>query len=100
MTLTERSSSWPLHDDSLDQEDCYVPYIRYDTKHGDLSGLLEKCLSARNMASISRQLKCHLRWRPLYRPWAGWSLMTAPQPVRDASVTSITRQQGAPSTRP
>ncbi len=59
-----------------------------------------KCLSAWNTASISRQLMCHVRWRTRHRPLAGWPLMTAPQPMRDASVTSITRWQGAPSTRP
>ncbi len=52
------------------------------------------------MGNISRQLMCHMRWRPLHRPRAGWPLMTAPQLVRVASIASVTRWQGAPSTRP
>ncbi len=59
-----------------------------------------KCFSAQNTASISKQLMCHMRWWPLHRPRAGWPLMTTPQPVRHASVASITRRQGAPSTGP
>ncbi len=43
---------------------------------------------------------CHVKLWPLHRPRAGWPLMTAPQPVRDASIVNITWWQGAPSTGP
>ncbi len=58
-----------------------------------------KCSSARNTASISRQLMCLVRLWPLHRPRAGWPL-TAPQPVRDTSVASITQRNGDPNTGP
>ncbi len=61
----------PQHDNSLDREEaCYAPYTRYHTTNGDLSGLVN------------------------HGP--GWSPMTAPQPVRDASVASVTRRQELP----
>ncbi len=59
-----------------------------------------KYFRAWNTASISSLLMCQARWWPLHRPRAGWPLMTAPQPVRDASVASVTRRHGAPSTGP
>ncbi len=43
---------------------------------------------------------CHMRWRPLHRPRAERPLMTAPQPVRDASVANDNWRHGAPSTGP
>ncbi len=59
-----------------------------------------KCFSARNMASISRQFMCHVRWWPSLRPWAVWPHLTAPRPRRKASIVSVMRQQGAPNIGP
>ncbi len=64
------------------------------------SQVWKKCFKAWNTASISRQLMCHMRWGPSHRPWAEQSLMTAPQPVREASVVSVTRRHRAPNTGP
>jgi len=69
--------------------------VRTSTRWASRS--VRKCFRPRKTDFISRQFMCHERWRSLHRPCAKRPLMITPQPMRDASVVSVTQQQEAPS---
>jgi len=72
---------------------------RIEQVHDGLWGL-GGSISEPETPPASQRFMCQVRWWSCHRPWVDRPLMITSQPVRDASIVSVTRRPRAPNTGP